>query len=65
MNTHTFDHNGYLVPNEVTDVDWNTFEELFVLNRQRAELVVHLKEFIALVSGWQVPRLQIWWMDRS
>nr|WP_295934552.1 hypothetical protein [uncultured Dyadobacter sp.] len=60
MKSHTFDDNGYLVPNEVADLDWNAFEELFIFNRQRAELLVQLREFISRVSGWQVPGLQVW-----
>lgn len=60
MASHTFDDNGYLVPNEVTDLDWIAFEELFIFNRQRAELAIQLREFISRVSGWQVERLQIW-----
>lgn len=60
MKTHTFDDNGYLVPGNVVDMDWNTFENLFIFNRQRAELAVQLREFISRASGWHIGIPQIW-----
>ncbi len=55
-----FDDNGYLVPDEITDIAWSYFEQIFIFNHQRAELAVQLKEFISRVTSWEIDRLQIW-----
>ncbi|WP_157504371.1 DUF6932 family protein [Dyadobacter beijingensis] len=60
MNTHLFDTNGYLITQEITDFSWPTFEEIFIFNRQRAELAIELRDFIARVLDWQIERLKIW-----
>ncbi|PSL25660.1 DUF6932 family protein [Dyadobacter jiangsuensis] len=60
MKSHTFDDNGYLLPDEVTDITWDNFEEIFIFNHQRAELALELKEFVSTVTDWRTDTLQIW-----
>lgn len=55
-----FDDNGYLVPDELKDISWNYFEQIFIFNHQRAELAVQLRAFIYRVTSWEINRLQIW-----
>lgn len=60
MKSHTFDNNGYLVPHEVTEMDWDTFEELFIFNHQRAELAAELRVLISNMDAWQIEGRKIW-----
>lgn len=55
-----FDDNDYLVPDELTNIAWSYFEQIFIFNHQRAELAMQLKEFISRVTRWKTDRLQIW-----
>jgi hypothetical protein len=55
-----FDHNGYLIPYDVIDIDWSSLEELFVFSHKRAEILLEFRKFVHEISLFQIKKTAIW-----
>lgn len=55
-----FDAQGHLVPYELIETDWNSFENVFGWNEHRRDLIDALRSFISTLNKLPILTITLW-----